>query len=882
MNTSVNGQGNSQSSARTSAGRLPQATAALYPFSGNFLSLPGGRLHYLNEGRGDPVVMLHGNPTWSFYYRDLVQALRPTHRVIVPDHIGCGLSDKPNESQYSYALPQRVDDLEALLDHLGLRDNLTLVVHDWGGMIGMAFAQRHPERIARLIVLNTAGFHLPPAKRLPWSIWVCRNTPLGPLLVRGLNAFSAGAVRTCTVRPLAGPIRAGYLAPYDSWANRQAVYSFVRDIPLAPGDDGYDLISAVQEGLPRFRDRPMLICWGERDFVFDMDFLAEWRRHFPEAEVHTFADAGHYVLEDAGVPIAALVQDFLSRHPLQDLPRVSRDAQRSVDDNETSNIARHLPQQAKERPLALALVEPRGRNVLGTPRYRHLTFRELHEESDRIAHGLERSGIGRGTRTVLMVPPSLDFYALTFALFKVGAIVVLIDPGMGVKNLGQCLAEADPQAFIGIPKAHIARLLFGWGRGRALRCVTVGRRLGWGGITLDLVKKRGGSFPYSMAQPGPEEMAAILFTSGSTGVAKGVVYTHAIFNAQVEILRTVYGIEPGEIDLPTFPLFGLFGPALGMTAIIPEMDPTRPAQVDPRKIIEAIRHFGVTNLFGSPALIRRVGEYGARKGVRLPTLRRVLSAGAPVPVKAIARFQTLLTEGVEIHTPYGATEALPVASIGSREILAETGPRTGEGAGVCVGRPVHGMTARVIRITDEPIAAWRDDLLLPPGEIGEIVVRGPVVTRAYFHRDDATVGAKIVDPAGGFWHRMGDVGYLDAQGRLWFCGRKSQRVITSDGSLFTIPCEGVFNAHPAVFRTALVGVSIKGEMTPVLCVEREPESKHLSEAALKKELLALGSAYPHTRDIQVILFHKGFPVDIRHNAKIFREKLADWAAGELT
>ena len=405
-------------------------------------------------------------------------------------------------------------------------------------------------------------------------------------------------------------------------------------------------------------------------------------------------------------------------------------------------------------------------------------------------------------------------------------------------------------------------------------------RLGWGGYTLDELRRAGAAVPirFPLAEPHPEETCAILFTSGSTGSAKGVIYTHDLFAAQVEMLRRHYRIEPGEIDLPTFPLFGLFGPALGMTEVIPEMDPTRPALVDPVKITGAIKHFGVTNLFGSPALIQRVGRYGADQGMKLPTLRRAISAGAPVPARAIETFASMLTSGAEVQTPYGATEALPVCSIGSNEILNETRFQTAAGAGVCVGRPVEGMIVRIIRISDEVIAEWDPDLELPRGEIGEIVVQGPVVTRAYHNRPEATALAKIADPAGGFWHRMGDVGYLDEHGRLWFCGRKSQRVVMATGTLFTVPCEGVFNAHPTVRRTALVGVARDGVTEPVLCVERDPVAGPLSDEAVRRELLELGSAVPLTNGITRLLFHPSFPVDIRHNAKIFREKLALWAA----
>lgn len=544
------------------------------------------------------------------------------------------------------------------------------------------------------------------------------------------------------------------------------------------------------------------------------------------------------------------------------------------------NIAAHVPARAREMPDGRAILWPRS-CVTDPISYYSLSFAQLDQASDRIAHGLRSIGIVRGTRTVLMVPPTFDFYVLTFALFKAGAIVVLIDPGMGVLNLKACLKEAEPEAFIGITKAHLARLFLGWGRDTIRICVTVGMRLGWGGWTMIQLSKRGSDRAPVLEAVAASDTAAILFTSGSTGVAKGVVVTHGIFAAQVQLLQRTYDITPGEIDLPTFPLFGLFDPALGMTAVLPRMDPTRPAQVDPREILSAIVNFDVTNLFGSPALIRRVGGYGEAHGVRLPTLRRVISAGAPVPAAAIASFCTMLNRGVQVHTPYGATEALPVSSTGSESILAATAARTAQGAGVCVGRPVEGMQVRIIRISDVPISTWSDDLLLPRGQIGEVVVQGPVVTQSYYNRPEATALAKIAEASGRVCHRMGDLGYLDEKGRLWFCGRKTHRVETRAGPLYTIPCEGVFNAHPAVFRTALVGVVRSGETIPVLCVEREPSVREPDNETLQSELLALGARFEHTRAITTILFHRGFPVDIRHNAKIFREKLAVWADGRV-
>jgi len=852
---------------------LSKALQKIYPFESRFFQQGGWAMHYLDEGAGDPVVMVHGNPTWSFFYRRLVLDLREDHRVIVPDHIGMGLSDKPEIGQHPFTLESRVDDLEALLEHLDADRDITLVVHDWGGMIGMAYASRHPGRIKRLVLLNTAAFHLPKSKPFPWQLILCR-TPLGGLLVRGLNAFCRGAAEFCvTRRPLSPEVEHGYMAPYDSWENRAAVLRFVQDIPLRPGDPGYDLVSEVERGLDRFRKTPTLICWGERDFVFDRHFLEEWKRRLPEAKVRSFADCGHYILEDAGDEVLESIRGFIAAHPLN-----GGDA--AAPSGDTVNIAAHLPRMAERQPDRLAVAYPEGYDAQGKARYIELSFRKLDEESNRIARGLDRIGVRRGTRTALMVPPGPEFFALTFALFKVGAVPVLIDPGIGIGNLKKCLAEAEPEAFIGIPKAHLARILLRWARKTVRIRVTIGSPSPWGGWTLDEVRSADAS--PCLARTGKDETAAILFTSGSTGVPKGAVYTHGIFASQVEMLRETYGIRPGEIDLPTFPLFALFAPALGMSAIIPDMDATRPGSVDPDCIVEPIRRYKITQMFGSPALIDRVGRFLEREKIDLPTLKRVISAGAPVPARTLERFARHLAEGTQIFTPYGATESLPVCSIGSDEVLEETAAASAQGFGICVGRPVPGMRVEIIRICDDPIPEWSDELILPRGETGEIAVSGPVVTREYHNRPRQTALAKIPGADGVFFHRMGDLGYFDEHGRLWFCGRKSQRVRTPDGPLFTIACESVFNAHPKVLRTALVGVDRGRGVEAVLCVELDREADPGPADKIRDELRGLGAKHEHTAGIRTFLFKDAFPVDIRHNAKIFREKLALWAARRLT
>ncbi len=493
---------------------------------------------------------------------------------------------------------------------------------------------------------------------------------------------------------------------------------------------------------------------------------------------------------------------------------------------------------------------------------RTTTCAELRGEVEELAAGLRGLGLSPGARAALLVPPGREFVALAFALFRAGLVPALIDPGIGPKSLGRCLEEAAPEVFIGSTKALAARAAFGWGR-RSIKHLVRAGGLWPGAISLAGLRRLGGGEVESVSR----DPAAILFTSGSTGPSKGVVYTNEMFSMQLDLLRALFDIKPGDISVPTFPLFGLFDVALGQTVVIPSMDATRPADVDPREIVDCVNRHGAAQLFGSPALLDTVGRWGEKTGATLPSLKRVLSAGAPVSWRILKRFKKLLPPECPIYTPYGATEALPVALISSDEVLSETAGGSAQGKGTCVGKPVPGVEVDVIRITDEPIPAWSDTLRLPDGEIGELVARGAVVSREYWKRPPETALAKIGDR-----HRMGDLGWRDERGRLWFCGRKSQRVRTAEGTLFTVACEGVFNAHPRVKRSALVSV----RRTPVLCVELEPAARG-QEDRVREELLALARQNERTKTIARVLFHPKFPVDIRHNAKIFREKLALWA-----
>ena len=544
------------------------------------------------------------------------------------------------------------------------------------------------------------------------------------------------------------------------------------------------------------------------------------------------------------------------------------------------NIADSLAAQAKTRPDANAIHVPVRRRGDGVPEYRSYTYAQLNQATIEIARGLLSVGMEPGTRVAVMVRPSFELFALTFGLFRAGIVPVLVDPGIGIKRMGACLKQAKVEAFIGIPAAHIARLCLGWGRGTVKRLITVGRFRLWGGHTLEQIRTLGRASTTPCAPCELDDPAAILFTSGSTGPPKGVVYRVRHFLSQIDMIRDAYDIQPGEVDLPTFPLFALFDPALGMTTVVPLMDPTKPAKANPRILAATMEAFQVTNMFGSPALLNTLGRYLNDSQTRLESVQRVISAGAAVPPMTVERVMAALPSSARLHTPYGATECLPVATVDSETILHESRPLTESGAGVCVGRVVSPNEVHIIAITDDPIADWGDVEILEPGQIGEITVRGPTTTQRYYDLEGATALAKIQHGEESWrTHRMGDLGYFDDLGKLWFCGRKAHRIVSGEKTYFTVPVEAIFNVHTDVFRTALVPVCIGDVIRPVLCVELEKNTLH-EWPRIVEELKAIGATHDITRDIEHFLRHGDFPVDIRHNAKIGREALAQWAQGQ--
>ena len=482
-----------------------------------------------------------------------------------------------------------------------------------------------------------------------------------------------------------------------------------------------------------------------------------------------------------------------------------------------------------------------------------VTYAQLLDATQRFSSGLLACSLTPGMSAALMTPPSADFFALAFAMLKHGIIPIIVDPSIGMKNVTECLKESKPDIFIGNTLTHSLRVIFGWGKDS---------------IKYNLTVKQLSRFTHhnplsTTHSPLSTDPAAIIYTSGSTGLPKGAVYTQANFAAQLDMLADTFNISADEIDLPAFPLYALIDVLLGVTSVIPDISFPVPAKTNPEKVLNAIRKFNVTNMFASPVVLSILANV-QQQAIGLQSLKRVITAGAPATIPLQMKFRKLLDDKTDLFGIYGATETLPIAKIESREIFSMK-EKTEQGAGVCLGKPVEYVNVRIIRITDEPIEAWQDSLTVESNAVGEITVQSPATTRGYIHREDANRLSKI-KCGEDMIHRMGDVGYFDEHGRLWYCGRKSHRVITNNGVLFTEQIEGIFNAHPLVYRTALVGVNKE----PVLWIEL---AQNADKEKIKNELMSLAKDHLQASKIKTFLFMKKFPTDVRHNSKIIREQL---------
>ena len=852
----------------------PHPYGPLYPFRSRFVTVgrgtatggtQGHRMHYVDEGSGPVVVCLHGNPTWGFLFRNLIAALRDDFRVIVPDHIGCGLSDQPGD--VCFRAGDRIGHLEDLLAELGV-GRFSLVMHDWGGPLGTGLAVRRPADVERLVYFNTT---LAEMALLPGMIRRAAAPVIGRLLTQDTMQFLKLLTSFGVVQAIPEEVKRGYLRPYRSRAGRRAIWGFVQDIPFSPSHPTAPLMDDMVARLPVLADTPVKIIWGMKDPCFHPGILRQVAARFPQADVVRVPDASHLVLEDAPGRSIAAIREFLGPAPVVAPAATAPPLTAAASRVSAGGLYEALRSAATAMPWVSAVTKVSFPRWRATPQYDTLDFGSLAARIDAYEHGLMEAGLRAAERVIMLVTPGADFLALSYAVMGRGAVPVFIDPGMGVDAVVACMREAEPSGFIGVPRAHLLRLKAGE-LFRSLRfSVVAGRFPPCGAMRLcDL--RRPSAAPPTPVPRGDADPALVAFTSGATGRPKGVVFTNRMLSEQLAVFRGQFGFRGGDQDLPLLPVFSLFTAALGVGSIFPPLDPSRPLSLVPSQIIRVMRDLGNQTSFGSPALWSKIGEYCRQTGATLPQLRRVFMAGAPVSQTTIDLVKAACPQA-ESFTPYGATEALPVTIASAddlwqdRPVLAVTGEQ-----GTPVGRAIEGVALRVVQpLTGQPVMPLID---CPERVIGEIVVSGDTVSREYLRRPEATATSKIHD-GDRVWHRMGDMGYLDAAGHLYFCGRKAHVVSTPDRTFHSVPVENVFNRHPQVRRSALIEVA----GGPALAIE--PASWPLTPQArqtLAAELRAVGVGDPVTAAIQRFYFHQSFPVDARHNAKIFRDRLGAWAA----
>ena len=845
------------------------------PYQSHAIQVDDYFMHYLDEGPKDGsapvVIMLHGNPTWCFYYRNLLEKLKGHFRVIVPDYVGCGLSSNPIDKQLRAA--DRVRHLQELTKKLGL-SRYSLVMHDWGGSLGTALALSNVEAIDRIVYLNTT---LTETESLPKIIKMAANQYTGKFLTKYTKRFLKFTTEWGVCKKLPKEVKRAYMYPYQTMARRTSIWDFVDDIPFDSDHPSYSLMLDLAQNLPRLSEIPVQIVWGLKDPCFHREMLNKVAQHFPQARILEIPQASHLVLEDA----PELAQKTISEFLLEDREKLVVEAKQSsnrkisrTEDKESALYA-GFREMVEKMPLNNAIIAPSF--FADKVSYTHLNYNSLFELVNKYERGMYELGLRPGDKVIMLVPAGIEFLALSYAVLGRGAIPVFIDPGMGLENILACIEDISPQAFIGSIKAQYLRLRYKKLFAGLKFHIIAHEWVFFGGPNLSYLKKFSSR---SMESSGSSGISLIAFTSGATGKPKGVIYTDDMVKEQLRIFRDYFELKAGNKDMPLLPIFSLFNLANGICSVFPPMDASRPLSVEPEKLLRIIYDLDVQYSFGSPTLWNKIADYCVRSRSKLSPLKKILMAGAPVSKEVINKVSSLM-DGGEIYTPYGATEALPVTFVSSKEILEnqDQPSKTGE-QGTFVGMPVPGLEARIIEATDNSIGSIDQAKVLSPFEIGEIIIRGKNVSPQYWDLPDATLKSKIKDQASS-WHRMGDVGYMDEAGNIYFCGRKAHIVSVNKKTYYSIPLERIFNQHSKVKRSALVplfdgkDVGIVVEPLP----EFWPESSTEKEK-FKSELLALANNNPLSKNIEKIFFHRSFPVDARHNAKIFRDKLGKWASTE--
>jgi acyl-coenzyme A synthetase/AMP-(fatty) acid ligase/pimeloyl-ACP methyl ester carboxylesterase len=814
----------------------------------------GRAWHVLDNQVVDPeftLLCVHGNPTWSYLWRDLLAQAPPQVRVIAIDHLDMGFSERTGTTR---RLEQRIEDLCALTDELELTGPVVTVAHDWGGPISLGWALRHQDQLGGIVLMNTA-VHQPSGSPAPTLIRMVRTPGLLERICTTTPTFVRGTMALTRPR-VARPIRDAYEAPYGSADRRAAIAAFVEDIPLDSDHPSQHILDRIAADLDQLEDVPALLLWGPSDPVFSDLYLRDLAARLPHADTHRFVGAGHVTPEDAD--IASAIFAWL------DQPRYR---------------ATHPPTGQEREPLwagidrrsgddTVAIVEMGGDGIATS-----VSFAGFSTDVARVAAGLTDLGVTRGSRVALLVQPGIDLAVCIYASWRIGAVVVIVDAGLGVRGMGRALASANPTYLIGNTQALIAARAMRW-PGIRVASDTLDptrRRLLGVQATLDGVRDRGEGLPLPPT-PSSDEIAAIGFTSGATGPAKGVVYLHRQLQAQRDAIVDLYGIQSDDSLVAAFGPFALFGPAMGIPSAVPVMKVTSPGSLTARALADAAAAIDATLVFASPAALRNVvetaGDMSSGQAEALARPRVLMSAGAPVPA-AILRAVGDLMPHAELHSPYGMTEVLPVSDISLAE--SEVVP---EGDGVCVGHPVAGVRVAISPLdTDgKPTGTLTEE----SGVVGEVCIQAAHMRDGYdklwMIEHDAS------QPAG--WHRSGDVGHIDEAGRLWIEGRIGHIVTTPAGPVTPIGIEHAVAELSDVALAAVVGVGPLGTQQVVVVAETTAPRRRADLA--DEDLADRVRAKAGDIDVAAVLVVPSLPVDKRHNSKIDRTRVTRWAERVLS
>jgi len=814
----------------------------------------GRTWHVLDNGITDPSVTLlcvHGNPTWSYLWRDLLATAPDGVRVVAVDQLDMGYSERTGTVR---RLAQRIDDLDAVADALDIGGPVVTVAHDWGGPISLGWAERHPDRVSGIVLMNT-GVHQPEGSPAPRLIRMVRTHALLETVCVRTPGFVRGTMAIGRPRP-ALDVRAAYESPYRTPERRRAIAAFVEDIPLDDEHPSQAALDAVAANLERLDGVPALLLWGPADPVFSDLYLQDLSRRLPGADIHRFEGAGHLTPEDA--EIAPVIYRWIEDHdPAPSTPGLP---------GERRPLWSEIDRRSDDTGVAIVEMDEDGAE-------RSVTFSELADDVSRIAAGLIAVGVSAGDRVALLVPPGIDLAACLYGAWRAGAVVVLVDAGLGARGIGRALKGADPAYLIGDPIAIAAARTLRWPGVRISTAPENTAMRATLGVehTLDEIRA-GGEAAAEPPHPSADDIAAVGFTSGATGPAKGVVYRHRQLEAQRDALTSLFNIGSDDRLVAAFGPFALFGPAMGIASAVPDMKVTSPGSLDAAALGKAAVAIDATLVFASPAAIRNVvataGNMSPREVEALHGVRLLMSAGAPVPAATLHAARPMMPHA-EMHSPYGMTEVLPVADISLADLDV-----TPEGDGVCVGTPVDGVEVAIAPIDGTATAS--ETLTTEHGTTGEVCIRAPHMRDGY---DKLWATEEAASRPRG-WHRSGDVGHLDGEGRLWIEGRIGHVVTTPAGPVTPVGIEHAAGEIPGVALAAVVGVGPAGTQQVVVVVETESPRRRsgLADTGLAASVRKAASPV----DVAAVLVVPSIPVDKRHNSKIDRTRIARWAERVLT